>query len=97
MPGWSKKPGRRTQLDPEFELEDTGVFAENRYFDVFAEYAKNDVDDILIRITVANRGPVPADLTLLPTLWFRNTWSWDSKFDPAQKPRLRRSERVRDS
>jgi hypothetical protein len=61
---------------PEFELLDTGVFNEGRYFDVTAEYAKAAPDDILIRITVANRGPERAEIHLLPTLWFRNTWSW---------------------
>jgi hypothetical protein len=66
----------RTRLDPEFEIADTGVFAQDRYFDVFAEYAKAGPDDILIRITVANRGPAAAPLHLLPTLWYRNTWSW---------------------
>lgn len=67
---------RRTRTDPEFELMDTGVFHENRYFDVFVEYAKATAEDILIRITAVNRGPEPAPLHLLPTLWFRNTWSW---------------------
>src|SRR5579859_3941301 len=67
---------RRGRDDPEFELLDTGVFAENRYFDIFVEYAKADVEDILIKITAANRGPEPAALHLLPSLWFRNTWSW---------------------
>jgi hypothetical protein len=67
---------RRTKEDREFELEDTGVFDDGRYFDVFAEYAKAGPDDILIRITVFNRGPEPATLHLLPTLWFRNVWSW---------------------
>ena len=67
---------RRTRLDPEFELIDTGIFDGDRFFDVFVEYAKADPDDILIRITVVNRGPERAHLTLLPTLWFRNTWSW---------------------
>ena len=67
---------RRGRSEPEFELLDTGAFAENRYFDVFVEYAKCDVEDILIKITVFNRGPEAADLHLLPTLWFRNTWSW---------------------
>ena len=62
---------------PEFELLDTGVFANNRYFDVLIEYAKGSHEDILIRITVTNRGPEDAILHLLPTLWFRNTWSWD--------------------
>ena len=55
---------------------DTGVFAEDRYFDVQVEYAKAAPEDILIRITVTNRGPETAPLHLLPTLWFRNTWSW---------------------
>ena len=65
---------RRTRLEREFELEDTGVFDEGRYFDVIAEYAKADPDDILIRITLANRGPEAAPLHVLPTVWFRNTW-----------------------
>jgi hypothetical protein len=67
---------RRGKNAPEFELLDTGVFAENRYFDVFVEYAKADVEDIVIRITAVNRGPQSAELQLLPSLWFRNTWSW---------------------
>jgi hypothetical protein len=67
---------RRGLGAPEFELLDSSVFDENRYFDVFAEYAKASEDDILIRVTVANRGPDAATLHLLPTLWFRNTWSW---------------------
>ena len=67
---------RRDRTKPEFELMDTGVFAENRYFDVFVEYAKADVEDILIKIIVVNRGPETATLHLLPSLWFRNTWSW---------------------
>jgi Mannosylglycerate hydrolase MGH1-like glycoside hydrolase domain len=67
---------RRSRLEPEFELEDTGVFEEDRYFDVFVEYAKAAPDDLLIRITAANRGPQRAALHLLPVLWFRNTWSW---------------------
>ncbi|MBI4002082.1 MAG: glucosidase, partial [Nitrospira defluvii] len=67
---------RRGKGDPEFELLETGVFDSNRYFDVVAEYAKAAPDDMLIRITVANRGPDAATLHLLPTLWFRNTWSW---------------------
>src|SRR5580658_1787809 len=66
----------RTRDDPEFELSDTGIFGEGRYFDVTAEYAKAGADDICIRITAANRGPDRAVLHLLPTLWFRNTWSW---------------------
>ena len=67
---------KRTRKDFEYELLDTGIFNENRYFDVFVEYAKADPDDILIQITIANRGPNEASLHLLPTLWFRNTWSW---------------------
>jgi hypothetical protein len=67
----------RSKLDREFELLDTGVFDEDRYFDVFVEYAKADVEDILIKITIANRGPEEADLNVLPTVWFRNTWTWN--------------------
>ena len=67
---------RRTKADPEYEISDTGIFTDNRYFDVTAEYAKEDPDDILIRLTIANRGPDAAPLHVLPTLWFRNTWSW---------------------
>jgi len=61
---------------PEFEILDTGVFDDGRYFDVFAEYAKGTPNDLLIRVTVANRGPEPAAVHLLPTVWLRNTWSW---------------------
>ena len=67
---------RRGKNDREFELLDTGVFDENRYFDVTAEYAKAGVEDILIKVTVTNHGPAEAKLALLPTVWFRNTWSW---------------------
>jgi len=67
---------QRGRTDPEYELIDTGVFDENRYFDIFVEYAKAGPEDILMRISVANRGPERADLDLLPTLWFRNVWSW---------------------
>jgi hypothetical protein len=67
---------RRTRNDPEYELFDTGVFEDNRYFDVFTEYAKTSPEDILIKITATNRGPAEADLSVLPTIWFRNTWSW---------------------
>lgn len=72
----------RTILDPEFELLDTGVFEENRYFDVLIEYAKESPTDIGIRITVVNKGPEAAQIHLLPTLWFRNTWSWDENSQP---------------
>jgi len=77
---------RRGRDSREFELTDTGVFSENRYFDVFVEYAKASPDDILIKITVANRGPEAADLHLLPTIWFRNTWSWGTA---KNRPQLR--------
>ncbi|HEX7940142.1 MAG TPA: hypothetical protein VF483_14235, partial [Gemmatimonadaceae bacterium] len=68
--------GRRKRTDPEYEIADTGLFNEERYFDVVAEYAKGGPNDILIRLTVSNRGPDKAPLVLLPTLWFRNTWVW---------------------
>ncbi|MGE5234867.1 MAG: MGH1-like glycoside hydrolase domain-containing protein [Acidobacteriota bacterium] len=67
---------RRGRADPEFELADTGVFDDSRYFDIVVEYAKASPDDLLIRVTAVNRGPDPAPLHLLPTLWFRNTWTW---------------------
>jgi hypothetical protein len=68
---------RRSKTEPEFELLDTGVFAENRYFDVFVEYAKASPEDILIQVAIANRGSETHTLHLLPTLWFRNTWDWN--------------------
>jgi hypothetical protein len=67
---------RRGRQAPEFELLDTGIFDTNAYFDVYIEYAKASPHDILIDITVANRGTAIAPLHLLPTLWFRNTWAW---------------------
>ena len=72
---------RRGRHEPEFELADTGIFDESRYFDVVAEYAKAAPDDLLIRISVTNRGPEAARLHLLPTLWYRNTWSWGAKHE----------------
>jgi hypothetical protein len=71
---------KRSKHEPEFELLDTGVFEANRYFDVFIEYAKASPEDILVKITAWNRGPEEAPLDLLPTLWFRNIWSWGQKF-----------------
>ena len=68
--------GERGVGQPELELIDTGVFDDDRYFDVFVEYAQADPEDILMRVTAFNRGPEPAPLHLLPQLWFRNTWSW---------------------
>ena len=78
---------RRGKNMPEFDLIDTGIFDNNRYFDVLVEYAKADIEDILIRISVANRGPDPAELNILPTIWFRNRWTWGDNKDP--KPSLR--------
>ena len=79
----------RSREELEYELIDTGIFNEDRYFDVFLEYAKEGPEDILIQVTVCNRGPDAARLQLLPTLWFRNTWSWNTG-NP--KPNLRESE-----
>jgi hypothetical protein len=76
---------RRGRQELEYELLDTGIFAEDRYFDVFVEYAKADPEDLNVKITVANRGPEAATLHLLPTLWFRNTWMWS---DSGAKPSL---------
>ncbi|HKS36068.1 MAG TPA: glucosidase [Verrucomicrobiae bacterium] len=84
---------RRGRNEPEFELEETGVFDENRYFDVTAEYAKAAPNDILIRITIANRGPDAAAVHVLPTLWFRNTWSWGRRGEGYwPRPRISLSE-----
>jgi hypothetical protein len=76
----------RDRNQPEYELEDTGIFKDGRYFDVLVEYAKAAPDDVLIRIGVSNRGPEAAEIHLLPTIWFRNTWSW-GRGDP--KPVMR--------
>ena len=81
---------RRGRDAPEYELLDTGAFAEDRYFDIEIEYAKASPEDVLMRVTAYNRGPEPARLDLLPTLWFRNTWSWTPG---APKPILRRERR----
>jgi Glycosyl hydrolase family 63 C-terminal domain len=85
---------RRTREDMEYELLDTGVFNDQRYFDVFVEYAKGEAEDILVRITAVNRGPDAADLHLLPTLWFRNDWSkWIAESNrAAEKPNLKQIE-----
>lgn len=79
---------RRNKLELEYELLDTGVFDDDRYFDVFVEYAKSSPEELLIQISVWNRGPAVASLHVLPTLWFRNTWSWSKT--PPQKPILMR-------
>jgi hypothetical protein len=73
----------------EFELLDTGVFNDDRYFDVFVEYAKADVDDMLMLISVYNRGAEDASLHILPQLWFRNTWSWGARCAPPDTVRRR--------
>ena len=82
---------RRSKNDMEYELLDTGVFNDDRYFDIFVEYAKDGPEDILVRITAANRGPEAAELHLLPTLWFRNDWSsWIAESNRAStKPNLK--------
>jgi hypothetical protein len=78
---------RRGKGEPELELLDTGVFADSRYFDVTADYAKASPNDLLIRILVVNRGPEPSRIVLLPTLWFRNTWSWGRTGQEGHWPR----------
>ena len=86
--------GQRSRHEMEYELLDTGVFDGDRYFDVFVEYAKGAADDILVKISAINRGPDPADLHLLPTLWFRNDWSrWIAESNrAAEKPHLEQIE-----
>ncbi len=85
---------RRGRQEGEFELIETGVFNESRYFDLFAEYAKASPDDILIRLSVANRGPEAAPIHLLPTLWFRNTWTWHCTHEGCSiKPRIALAEK----
>ncbi len=85
---------RRSRQVLEYELLDTGVFDDDRYFDIFVEYAKGSPEDILIRIQVINHGPETAELDLLPTIWFRNTWSWG--YD-ARRPRLSAGEPLRNA
>ncbi len=77
---------QRSKLEPEYELIDTGVFEQNRYFDVYVEYAKQSPEDMLVHISIVNRGDLSASLHVLPTLWFRNTWSWS---EGAVKPLLK--------
>ena len=85
---------RRSRLDPEFELIHTGCFDEHRYFDVFVEYAKASTEDICIRVQVVNRGLETAELTVMPTIWYRNTWSWGSDI---RRPRFQAGELVDDA
>jgi hypothetical protein len=82
--------GRRDARSPEYELVDTGIFDDGRFFDIVVEYAKAGPEEIAIRITAANRGPDAAELHVLPTLWFRNTWAWDGRNMPP--PVIRRAE-----
>lgn len=86
-----KENRSRGKKDFEYELLDTGVFDDNRYFDVFVEYAKESPEDLLIQISVHNRGPEAATLQLLPTLWYRNTWSWKNA---TERPQLARTENL---
>src|ERR1051325_9811710 len=81
---------RRSREEFEYELLDTGIFDEDRYFDIFVEYAKAEAEDVLVRIVVHNRGREAARLRVLPTLWFRNTWSWAWGGDD-RKPSLRQA------
>src|SRR5689334_15809015 len=83
---------KRTRNDFEFELMDTGIFDDDRYFDVFIEYAKATPEDILVEISVYNRGPEAANLHVLPTIWFRNTWTW---WPEQQRPLLKEIERTK--
>ena len=85
---------RRSREEMEYELLDTGVFDDDRYFDVFVEYAKADPEDVLIKISVHNRGPEAAQIHVLPTLWYRNTWSWG---DDEPKPALGQVDRGPDT
>ena len=83
----------RSQQESEYELLDTGVFNEDRYFDVFVEYAKAEAEDLLVQISVCNRGPEAASIRVLPTLWFRNTWAWGQ--GAASRPMLAGADAVR--
>lgn len=91
----------RSMNEGEYELLDTGIFNDKRYFDIFIEYAKADQDDLLIKITAFNRGPEAADLYIIPTLWFRNTWSWGYPAGPMNevptKPKMQRLESQEDN
>jgi hypothetical protein len=91
-----KVNSERSRDDLEYELTDTGVFDSDEYFDITIEYAKADPDDILMRIRVANRGPEDAPLHILPTLWFRNTWSWEDAYESdVARPLIKRTDKDR--
>jgi hypothetical protein len=83
---------RRTKLAPEYELVDTGIFDGDRYFDVTADYAKASPDEIHVRLRIRNAGPAEADIDVLPTLWFRNTWSWGGRGGAGARPTIARGE-----
>ncbi len=83
-----RENAKRDKLTPEYELMDTGVFDNDKYFDIFVEYAKADADDICIKITAANRSDASAPLHILPTVWFRNRWSW---YEKSNKPKLEKA------
>jgi len=87
-----KTNAARTKHDPEYELLDTGVFADSKYWDVTVEYAKASPDDILIQITAANRGPDAATLDILPTLWYRNVWAWGWDHPKNARPEMKRGQ-----
>ena len=87
-----KTNAARTRHDPEYELLDTGVFADDKYWDVTIEYAKAAADDVLIQITAANRGPDSATLEILPTLWYRNVWSWGWDSSKNTRPEMKRGQ-----
>lgn len=89
-----KTNASRNRYEPEYELLDTGAFNDNRYFDVFVEYAKESPTDIIIMITAHNRGPDAAPLHILPTLWFRNTWSYPSVLEVPEKPILHQTNSI---
>jgi hypothetical protein len=84
---------RRNRGEMEYELLDTGVFDDDHYFDVFVEYAKGNAEDLFIQISVTNRGPEPATLHVLPTLWFRNTWTW---WPGTPRPSMKQSSHQKD-
>ena len=80
---------KRSRLEREYQLMDTGIFEDDRYFDCFIEVAKEDQDELLFRCTAYNRGPVAAPLHIIPQVWFRNTWSWQKEADPRTKPSIK--------
>ena len=90
--GLREENKRRGKMEPEYEILDTGAFEGDRYFDVLIEYAKAGPDDILISVMVTNRGPSTARVHVLPTLWYRNTWSWGAKSEESTvRPQLRKT------